>query len=60
MTKQLKPCPFCGSEYSFIDDIDYSLNEDIPEPLREGVCFAVVCHDCNASGAKDLAELSIT
>lgn len=56
MTKQLKPCPFCGGEYSFIDDIDYSLNEDIPEHLREGVCFAVVCYDCNARGCEENTE----
>lgn len=56
MTKQLKPCPFCGGEYSFIDDIDYSLNEDIPEHLRDGVCFTVVCYDCNARGCEENTE----
>ncbi|OCG39024.1 hypothetical protein A9G29_09600 [Gilliamella sp. Fer2-1] len=56
MTKQLKPCPFCGSEYSFIDEIDYRFNEDLPEHLRDAICFAVVCYDCNARGCEKDTE----
>ncbi|OCG66303.1 hypothetical protein A9G41_12990 [Gilliamella sp. Nev5-1] len=56
MTEQLKPCPFCGSEYLFIDEIDYRLNEDIPEHLRDAICFAVVCYDCNARGCEKDTE----
>lgn len=60
MTKQLKPCPFCGSEYLFIDEIDYRFNEDIPEYLRnaisfagDAIYFAAVCYDCNARGCEE-------
>ncbi|OCG24758.1 hypothetical protein A9G11_03645 [Gilliamella sp. wkB108] len=56
MTEQLKPCPFCGSEDLFIDDIDYRFNEDISEEHRDGICSAVVCFNCNARGSEKDSE----
>lgn len=55
MTKQLKPCPFCGSTDLFINDVDYRFNEVVPEEQR-GIYKAVVCYECNARGSEEASE----
>lgn len=59
MTKQLKPCPFCGSTDLFINDVDYRFNEVVPEEQR-GIYKAVVCYECNARGSEKNSENKAT